>query len=46
MPSRLGIVELMLKDGRLWRNHVTAVRGTSDTPMTRAEVDEMCRAPP
>ena len=42
MPSRQGIVELKLKDGRVLRNHVKAVRGTSDNPMTRAEVDEKC----
>jgi len=42
MPSRQGIVELKLKDGRTLRNHVKAVRGTADNPMTRAEVDEKC----
>jgi 2-methylcitrate dehydratase PrpD len=42
MPSRQGIVELTLKDGRQLRNHVTAVRGTAQNPMTRAEVDEKC----
>ena len=42
MPSRQGIVEVRLKDGRLLRNHVKAVRGTSDNPMTRTEVDEKC----
>jgi 2-methylcitrate dehydratase PrpD len=42
MPSRQGIVELTLKDGRELRTHVKAVRGTSDNPMTRAEVDEKC----
>src|SRR5688572_14780458 len=42
MPSRQGIVELTLKDGRELRSHVKAVRGTSDNPMTRAEVDEKC----
>jgi 2-methylcitrate dehydratase PrpD len=40
MPSRQGIVELTLKDGRTLRNHVKAVRGTADNPMTRDEVDE------
>jgi 2-methylcitrate dehydratase PrpD len=40
MPSRQGIVELTLKDGRELRQHVKAVRGTADNPMTRAEVDE------
>jgi 2-methylcitrate dehydratase PrpD len=42
LPSRQGIVELMLKDGRELRHHVKAVRGTADNPMTRAEVDEKC----
>jgi 2-methylcitrate dehydratase PrpD len=42
MPSRQGIVELTLNDGRELRHHVKAVRGTSDNPMTRAEVDEKC----
>jgi 2-methylcitrate dehydratase PrpD len=42
MPSRQGIVELTLKDGRELKHHVKAVRGTSDSPMTRAEVDEKC----
>jgi 2-methylcitrate dehydratase PrpD len=40
MPSRQGILQLTLKDGRELRQHVKAVRGTSDSPMTRAEVDE------
>jgi len=39
MPSRQGIVELTLKDGRKLRHHTKAVRGTSDNPMTRREVD-------
>jgi 2-methylcitrate dehydratase PrpD len=39
MPSRQGIVELTLRDGRTLRHHVTAVRGTAENPMTRAEVD-------
>ena len=42
MPSRQGILELTLSDGRELRTHVKAVRGTSDNPMTRAEVDEKC----
>jgi 2-methylcitrate dehydratase PrpD len=42
MPSRQGIVELTLRDGRMLRQHVKAVRGTSDSPMTRAEVAETC----
>jgi len=39
MPSRQGIVEIRLRDGRVLRHHVKAVRGTSDNPMTREEVD-------
>ncbi len=39
MPSRQGIVEITLKDGRTLRHHTKAVRGTSDNPMTRREVD-------
>ena len=42
MPSRQGIVELTLTSGRKLRHHVKAVRGTADSPMTRAEVDEKC----
>jgi len=39
MPSRQGIVELELADGRRPRHHTQAVRGTPGNPMTRAEVD-------
>jgi 2-methylcitrate dehydratase PrpD len=39
MPSRQGIVELELADGRRLRHHTRAVRGTPDNPMTRTEVD-------
>jgi 2-methylcitrate dehydratase PrpD len=39
MPSRQGIVELDLADGRRLRHHTQAVRGTPGNPMTRAEVD-------
>ena len=42
MPSRQGIVELTLEGDRKLKHHVKAVRGTSDNPMTRAEVDEKC----
>jgi len=42
MPSRQGIIELTLENGRQLRTHVKAVRGTADNPMTRAEVDEKC----
>jgi len=40
MPSRQGIVDVSLRDGRKLRHHTTAVRGTAENPMTRAEVDE------
>jgi len=40
IPSRQGIVELTLKDGRSLRHHTQAVRGTAQNPMKRAEVDE------
>ncbi len=39
MPSRQGIVELQLRDGRTLRHHTRAVRGTPDNPMTREEVE-------
>jgi 2-methylcitrate dehydratase PrpD len=40
MPSRQGIVEVILRDGRKLRHHTKAVRGSAENPMTRAEVDE------
>jgi 2-methylcitrate dehydratase PrpD len=40
LPSRQGIVELRLRDGRELKHHTRAVRGTAQNPMTRAEVDE------
>jgi 2-methylcitrate dehydratase PrpD len=40
MPSRQGIVEVSLRDGRELRRHTAAVRGTAENPMTRGEVDE------
>ncbi len=40
LPSRQGIVELKLKDGRMLKHHTKAVRGTTHNPMARAEVDE------
>jgi len=40
MPSRPGIVEVSLRDGRELKRHTTAVRGTAENPMTRGEVDE------
>jgi len=42
MPSRQGIVELKLKDGREFKSHVKAVRGTAENPMPREEVEEKC----
>jgi len=39
MPSRQGIVEIRLRDGREFAHHTEAVRGTADNPMTRGEVD-------
>jgi hypothetical protein len=42
MPSRQGIVEVRLHDGRKLKHHTRAVRGTAENPMTRAEVDEKC----
>jgi 2-methylcitrate dehydratase PrpD len=39
MPSRQGIVEVTLRDGRTLRHHMKAVRGTAENPMSRAEVD-------
>jgi 2-methylcitrate dehydratase PrpD len=39
MPSRQGIVEIVLRNGTTLRHHMKAVRGTAENPMTRAEVD-------
>lgn len=39
MPSRQAIVDVKLRDGRTVSHHTKAVRGTSDNPMSRAEVD-------
>jgi 2-methylcitrate dehydratase PrpD len=39
MPSRQGIVEITLRGGRQLRHRTSAVRGTAENPMTRAEVD-------
>jgi len=43
MPRREGIVEIRLKDGREFRHHARAVRGTPENPMTRAEVEAKSR---
>jgi 2-methylcitrate dehydratase PrpD len=40
MPSRQGIVEVSLRDGRKLKHHTRAVRGTAENRMTRGEVDE------
>jgi 2-methylcitrate dehydratase PrpD len=40
MPSRQGIVEIRLRDGREFKHHTKAVRGSAENPMTRNEVDE------
>ncbi len=42
LPARHGIVEITFKNGRRLRHHTSAVRGTAQNPMTRAEVDEKC----
>src|SRR3989440_11673250 len=39
MPRREGLVELRLKDGREFRHHTRAVRGTPENPMSRDEVE-------
>jgi 2-methylcitrate dehydratase PrpD len=38
MPAREAIVELELTDGTKLTEHITAVRGTPDNPMTRQEL--------
>ena len=40
LPSRQGIVEVTLRDGRVLRHHTKEVRGTSGNPMTREEVGD------
>ena len=42
LPSRHGIVEIELKNGRKLHHHTPAVRGAAENPMTHAEVDEKC----
>jgi 2-methylcitrate dehydratase PrpD len=42
LPERQGIVEVSLKDGRQLIHRTEAVRGTTENPMTRDEVDEKC----
>jgi len=43
MTGRQAIVEVTLSDGTLLTEHVSAVRGTAENPMTRAEVTAKCR---
>ncbi len=43
-PARQAIVEITLDDGTVLSDRVTAVRGTADNPMPRAEVVDKCRA--
>jgi 2-methylcitrate dehydratase PrpD len=43
MPRREGVVEIRLKDGREFRHHTRAVRGTPENPMTREEVEAKSR---
>jgi 2-methylcitrate dehydratase PrpD len=42
-PAREGIVEVVLNDGKRLSEHVTAVRGSAQNPMTRAEVVAKCQ---
>ena len=39
MPSRQGIAEIKLRDGREFRHHTQAVRGTAENPIAGDEVD-------
>ena len=43
LPRRDAIVEVTLNDGTKLTEHVTAVRGTTDNPMSREEVVSKCR---
>jgi 2-methylcitrate dehydratase PrpD len=42
LPIREGDVVVRLKDGRELHHHTVHVRGTTENPMTTAEVDEKC----
>ena len=44
MPTRQGIVELTLHDGRVLTHFTPAVRGTPPNPMTWAELVDKCNA--
>ncbi|HEV3061068.1 MAG TPA: MmgE/PrpD family protein [Vicinamibacterales bacterium] len=43
ITGRQAIVEVTLRDGTLLTEHVSAVRGTAENPMTRDEVTAKCR---
>jgi 2-methylcitrate dehydratase PrpD len=43
ITGRQAIVEVTLSDGTLLTEHVSAVRGTAENPMTRGEVTAKCR---
>ncbi len=38
-PGRQGTVDVLMKDGRTLHHHTATVRGTSENPMTREEVE-------
>jgi 2-methylcitrate dehydratase PrpD len=42
MPSRQGIVQITLRDGREFAHHTKFVSGSTENPMTRGEVEEKC----
>jgi 2-methylcitrate dehydratase PrpD len=44
LPSRQGIVEVLLRDGRKFAKHTKEVRGSSKNPMSRDEVGEKAYA--
>jgi 2-methylcitrate dehydratase PrpD len=43
LPAREAMVDVVLTDGQRFSQHVSAVRGTAQNPMTRDEVVEKCR---
>ncbi len=43
LPAREAIVEIVLTDGKRFSEHVSAVRGTAENPMTKDEVVAKCR---
>jgi 2-methylcitrate dehydratase PrpD len=43
LPAREATVDVVLTDGQRFSQHVSAVRGTAQNPMTRPEVVEKCR---